>query len=116
MAWRNKEEAMEENKGVNHWEDNAKFFEDGCPFCKSKEFLEGPHGGLSINFKCAKCGATFNDMWKFGIDLLQKPDKKLIAPITCPDCGEPLDNGKCLPCLVCTPEPPRYVEPKRITI
>ncbi len=61
------------NEGVDHWSDAVKFFKDGCPFCKSKEFLEGPHGGLAINFECSKCGAKFNDMHVFGIDLLSRP-------------------------------------------
>jgi len=65
---------MNKNEGVDHWSDTEKFFEDGCPFCKSKEFLEGPHGGLSINFKCGKCGARFNCMHLFGIDLLSEPE------------------------------------------
>jgi len=41
-----------------------------CPDCCGTEFLEGPHGGLSINFKCAQCGSTFNHMGPFGIDRL----------------------------------------------
>lgn len=65
---------MNSDEGVDHWSDNEKFFEEGCPYCKSKEFLEGPHGGNCINFKCASCGATFNDMWVFGIDLLSGPE------------------------------------------
>lgn len=32
-----------------------------CPDCGGEKFLEGPHGGLSINFCCAGCGARFND-------------------------------------------------------
>ena len=32
-----------------------------CPDCDSHEFLEGPHGGMSINFCCRQCGARFND-------------------------------------------------------
>jgi len=37
------------------------FYQDGvCPDCKSKDFLEGPHGGMNINIKCAKCGSKFN--------------------------------------------------------
>ena len=33
-----------------------------CPDCKGHEFWEGPHGGLSVNIKCAnpKCGSEFN--------------------------------------------------------
>ena len=37
------------------------FYEDKeCPDCKNKEFLEGPHGGMNINIKCAKYGSKFN--------------------------------------------------------
>ena len=57
------------------FEKSKDFFENGCPFCKSNDFLEGPHGGLSINFKCEKCGSTFNDMGPFGIDLLAKSER-----------------------------------------
>lgn len=64
---------MNKNEGVDHWPNNKKFFEDGCPFCKSQKFLEGPHGGLCINIKCADCGATFNEMGPFGVDLLSGP-------------------------------------------
>ncbi len=33
-----------------------------CPDCKGHDFKEGPHGGLSVNIKCAnpKCGSGFN--------------------------------------------------------
>ncbi len=31
-----------------------------CPDCGCTEWYEGPHGGLSINCKCAKCGHWFN--------------------------------------------------------
>lgn len=33
-----------------------------CPVCKVGKFLEGPHGGLSINVRCnnSKCGREFN--------------------------------------------------------
>lgn len=31
-----------------------------CP-CGGTRFLEGPHGGLAINFCCAACGRRFND-------------------------------------------------------
>jgi len=38
-----------------------------CPECHGTQFLEGPHGGLSVNFCCVGCGARFNDGWPFGI-------------------------------------------------
>lgn len=31
-----------------------------CPDCKSKEFWEGPRGGMAMNITCAKCGSRFN--------------------------------------------------------
>jgi len=49
---------------------------EGCPFCCCEEFLEGPHGAGSINFKCNMCGATFNDMGPFGVELVGWPEKE----------------------------------------
>lgn len=38
-----------------------KFLEyEGCPDCGSKEFIEGPSGGMAQNIKCADCGHWFN--------------------------------------------------------
>jgi len=33
-----------------------------CPDCKGSGFLEGPHGGCSVNIKCKnpECGSMFN--------------------------------------------------------
>jgi len=31
-----------------------------CPECGGKDFLEGPHGGMAVNVKCAKCGYKLN--------------------------------------------------------
>ena len=36
-----------------------------CPDCGGAHFLEGPHGGLSVNFCCLYCWARFNDMVMF---------------------------------------------------
>ena len=36
-----------------------------CPDCLGSDgFFEGPHGGVSVNFKCAnpKCGSRFNGL------------------------------------------------------
>jgi ribosomal protein S27E len=44
------------------------FFEHGCPDCGNDKFLEGPHGGMAVNFKCAQCGSKFNDEWVFGVE------------------------------------------------
>jgi len=50
-----------------------------CPDCEQEGFLEGPHGGLCVNFKCAnpQCGSRFNHMGPFGIDRISdaSPDK-----------------------------------------
>ena len=46
---------------------------DGCPFCDCAEFIHGPEGGCSINFKCSACGARFNDMGVFGVQLIGWP-------------------------------------------
>lgn len=32
-----------------------------CPHCRSFDFKEGPHGGISVNFACVGCHARFND-------------------------------------------------------
>jgi len=31
-----------------------------CPFCKKGYLCEGPHGGLSINFRCNHCFSRVN--------------------------------------------------------
>lgn len=36
-----------------------------CLACLGDAFLEGPHGGLSINFCCATCGLRYNDCIMF---------------------------------------------------
>ncbi len=53
-----------------HWEQMF----NKCPFCGDDYFHAGPKGCLSQNFQCRNCGATFNDMGPFGIDLLAAPD------------------------------------------
>jgi len=49
---------------------------DCCAFCECEEYLEGPHGAGSINFKCKGCGATYNDMGRLGVQLIGWPDVK----------------------------------------
>jgi len=61
-----------------HW--NKMF--SNCPFCRTTVFLAGPRGGLSQNFKCKNCGATFNNVGPFGIELLSKPQPKLTGGMT----------------------------------
>jgi len=56
-----------------HWD---KMFAN-CPFCCNELFLVGPSGGLATNFKCMKCGAAFNDVGPFGVDLISKPDEPI---------------------------------------
>lgn len=65
---------MGNNKKVDHWPNSKKFFNNGCPFCQSNDFLKGPGSGLSVNFKCAQCKATFNNTGPFGIDLLSESE------------------------------------------
>jgi hypothetical protein len=38
-----------------------------CPSCGDSIFLEGPHGGMAVNFCCATCWMRFNDMGPLGI-------------------------------------------------
>jgi len=48
-----------------------------CPDCKGKKFLEGPHGGLSVNIKCASCGSKFNIYPPFFAERIGKRGDKL---------------------------------------
>lgn len=46
----------------------------GYPFCDNNEkWIEGPSGGMCTNFMCGSCGAKFNAMGPFGIELLRYP-------------------------------------------
>ncbi len=31
-----------------------------CPDCETGVLMEGPHGGLSVNYRCSTCGSKFN--------------------------------------------------------
>ena len=55
---------------MEHWK-LGKFDFKKCPDCGHDKFLEGPHGGLSVNFKCENCEAKFNNMGPFGIERLE---------------------------------------------
>lgn len=46
-----------------------------CPDCGSEDFLEGPHGGLSVNIECVGCGARFNMMGPFGVERIGSPTR-----------------------------------------
>lgn len=37
-----------------------------CPDCGSKDFYEGPSGGVCTNWECAGCGSRFNVGGGFG--------------------------------------------------
>jgi ribosomal protein L37AE/L43A len=41
-------------------------FDQCCPDCGGT-LREGPHGGLSVNWVCNRCGRVFNDN-VFGVD------------------------------------------------
>lgn len=62
-----------------------KFLEGGtCPDCGHKGLLEGPHGGLSVNYYCGdqeKCGSRFNVMGPFGIERITDASPKKPIPI-----------------------------------
>lgn len=49
------------------------FEERRCGFCDSQEFLEGPHGGMSVNIMCASCGARFNICPPFSAEVIGQP-------------------------------------------
>ena len=50
-----------------------------CPHCGSKDFYEGPSGGLSQNIFCAKCEAGYNIFLAPGgpyLDMQIRPPKE----------------------------------------
>jgi hypothetical protein len=55
-----------------------------CPDCGGDKFLEGPHGGMCVNFMCAnpECGSRFNDMGPLGVERISEPspNKKASTP------------------------------------
>lgn len=80
-------------------EDKKKRFT--CP-CGSSEFLEGPHGGVSVNFCCNICNRRFNDgIWIDEEGFVSMTDKiaffngpyfptgriRTAPPLGCMDCG-----------------------------
>lgn len=54
-------------------EEKEKLRKGICPDCGGIEFLEGPHGGLAVNVKCAneECGSKFNICWPFTPERIQ---------------------------------------------
>lgn len=47
-----------------------------CPDCGSTKFLEGPHGGLSVNVQCNGCGSTFNFTYVFNtLERISSPEE-----------------------------------------
>ena len=71
-AYNNIPKAPTDERTKLHW-DQGEW--NQCPFCGCEKFLAGPEGCGSANFKCSSCGATFNDMWRFGVDLIGWPEK-----------------------------------------
>jgi hypothetical protein len=60
----------------------AMFHEGRCPDCGMRgTLLEGPHGGLSVNYTCGspRCGSGFNEMGPFGVERISDamPNKPL---------------------------------------
>lgn len=46
-----------------------------CPGCAGDRFYQGPRGGMSINVKCAGCGAAFNYSPVVGLSLIPCDDR-----------------------------------------
>jgi hypothetical protein len=69
-----------------------------CAFCKGREFLNGPSGGMSMNIKCAnvECGAEYNlgfGVFEVGpIDLIRNPlqmaDRTWVVKVSGPSMGK----------------------------
>lgn len=49
-----------DRENLSAWEKNYLNTQKTCPDCATGELMEGPHGGIAINFKCEKCGSAFN--------------------------------------------------------
>lgn len=54
-----------------------------CPDCGHDQFIEGPHGGMNVNIKCARCGARFNIIPRlvgsFGKERIGRPSNAKIS-------------------------------------
>jgi hypothetical protein len=46
-----------------------------CPGCGGERFYQGPRGGMSVNVKCAGCGAAFNYSPVVGLSLIPCDDQ-----------------------------------------
>ncbi len=46
-----------------------------CPDCDAMTFLEGPHGGLSVNVKCENCGSEFNVCMPFFVERIHSHER-----------------------------------------
>lgn len=44
-----------------------KEWDSTCPNCHQRNWIEGPHGGMSINLKCGDCGIWINAVPALGI-------------------------------------------------
>jgi len=67
-----------------------------CPDCQ-RPLFEGPHGGLSVNWRCSnpKCGSGFNDMGPFGVERISDASpRKGIDMKTCAACHKPIPRGE----------------------
>lgn len=66
-------------------EEAERFSAGSCPDCGCIKLVEGPHGGLSINFYCGDdeaCGSRFNFMGPFGIERISAASpKKVVAAL-----------------------------------
>jgi len=50
-----------------------------CPDCGA-EIVEGPHGGMSVNYICIGlgCGSRFNSMGPIGIERISEPSPRKV--------------------------------------
>jgi hypothetical protein len=56
-------------------EDQFAYFTTGhCIFCDSTDLIEGPHGGMSVNWYCGNgnCRAGYNVMGPLGAQIIQE--------------------------------------------
>jgi len=48
-------------KQIRKWKQRKKIVKTlRCPFCGSKDFLQGARGGLAMNVECMKCHHVLN--------------------------------------------------------
>lgn len=66
-----------------------RFQHGDCPFCPSRQFREGPSGGLASNWFCEGCGAVLNvasvldgQTWPILFEIIAEPTNTARAVIS----------------------------------